>query len=295
MAEQVASNIIRPSPAKKFALVAGGVVLLFIVPLARLVRFAASDDFHSYILLIPFLTAYLIWLDKKDLPPASAPARKMAALFFIGGLMMAAWYWFAPGHAPADALAQITLSFLLLLTGAACWILGGAWMRALVFPFALLAFMIPLPEVLHAAVETGLQHGSAVAAGWMLAVSDVPVLQQGLAFRLPGVNLQVAPECSGIHSTMVLFIISIVAGKFFLRQPWRRAVLCLAVIPLALLRNGFRIFVIGELCMHIGPEMLDSPIHHHGGPLFFALSLLPFFLLLYVLKRGERRGKLPAK
>jgi exosortase/archaeosortase family protein len=74
-----------------------------------------------------------------------------------------------------------------------------------------------------------------------------------------------------------------------LRRPWKRAVLCLAVIPLALLRNGFRVFVLGELCVHVGPQMIDSPIHHHGGPLFFVLSLVPFFLLLYWLKRTEAK------
>ncbi len=328
MADQDAPNPARPAPWKKFALVAGGLALVFVWPLLRLARFAANDDFHSYLLLIPLVSAYLIWLEKKNLPPAfagpepgganpastgraqpanavgeatarrrpvSAPAKKTAALFFAGGLAVAAWHCFTPRLVIADSLAQTTLAFLLLLTGAGFWILGGAWMRALAFPFALLAFMIPLPEALHAAIETGLQHGSAVAAGWMLAVSDVPVLQSGLAFRLPGVNLQVAPECSGIHSTMVLFITSLVAGKFFLRRPWRRAVLCLAVLPLALLRNGFRIFVIGELCTHIGPEMLDSPIHRHGGPLFFVLSLLPFFLLLYGLKKTERPENLPTK
>jgi exosortase/archaeosortase family protein len=57
------------------------------------------------------------------------------------------------------------------------------------------------------------------------------------------------------------------------------------------LRNGFRIFTIGELCVHIGPEMIDSPIHHKGGPLFFALSLIPFFILLTWLHRSERRGQ----
>ncbi len=63
----------------------------------------------------------------------------------------------------------------------------------------------------------------------------------------------------------------------------------LAVIPLAVLRNGFRVFTIGELCVHIGPQMIDSPIHHQGGPLFFILSLVPFLLLLYLLIRSERR------
>jgi len=85
----------------------------------------------------------------------------------------------------------------------------------------------------------------------------------------------------------VLFITSLVAGGLFLRSPWRRAVLTLAVLPLALLRNGFRVFTIGQLCVRIGPQMIHSPIHKQGGPLFFALSLIPFFLLLLWLRKSE--------
>jgi exosortase/archaeosortase family protein len=61
------------------------------------------------------------------------------------------------------------------------------------------------------------------------------------------------------------------------------------VIPLGLLRNGFRVWVIGELCVRIGPQMIDSPIHHRGGPVFFVLSLVPLFLLLLYLSKCELR------
>jgi exosortase C (VPDSG-CTERM-specific) len=166
--------------------------------------------------------------------------------------------------------------------------LGGTLMRALAFPFCLLVFMIPFPVFLREGIEGGLQHGSAVVADWMFVLSGTPFWRQGMDFHLPGMNLEVAPECSGIHSTLVLFITGLVAAQMILRQPWKRIVLCLAVIPLALLRNGFRVFVIGQLCIHIGPKMIDSPIHRHGGPFFFVLSLVPFFLLLYFLKKSER-------
>jgi exosortase C (VPDSG-CTERM-specific) len=276
---------------KSFALAAASLTLGFLLPLWKLARFAAGDELHSYILLMPAVGAYLVWIEKEKLPRDFTPAKKIAASFFAAGVFMTVWHWLAPRAAVSDNLAQTTLAFLLLLTGAGFWILGGAVMRAVAFPFALLGFMIPFPVFLRDVVEAGLQHGSAVVAGWMFAVSDVPVLQDSVAFRLPGISLQVAPECSGIHSTVVLFITSLVAGHFFLRSRWKRAALCLAVIPLALLRNGFRVFVLGELCTHIGPEMIDSPIHHHGGPLFFALSLLPFLLLLYWLKRSERAAQ----
>jgi exosortase/archaeosortase family protein len=97
----------------------------------------------------------------------------------------------------------------------------------------------------------------------------------------------VAQECSGIRASWVLFITSVVAAYLLLRSPWRRVALLVAVIPLAMLRNGFRILVIGLLCVHVGPHMIHSVIHQNGGPLFFALSLVPLFLLLWWLRKGE--------
>jgi len=291
MDEQAAQTGCFPAQTKKFAWAAALLALGFSLPLMRLMSFAAGDELYSYILLIPAVSAYLVWLQKKELPRVSTPAKFPAVIFLAAGLAVTVWHGIAPCAALVDNLAQTTLAFLLLLTGAGFWIMGGGLMRAVAFPVAMLGFMIPMTVFLRDAVEAGLQHGSAAVAGWMFALSDVPVLQDSVAFRLPGINLQVARECSGIHSTVVLFITSLVAGHFFLRSPWKRTVLCLAVIPLALVRNGFRVFVLGELCTHIGPQMIDSPIHHHGGPLFFALSLVPFFGLLYLLKRSERAGK----
>jgi hypothetical protein len=41
--------------------------------------------------------------------------------------------------------------------------------------------------------------------------------------------------------------------------------------------------------------MIDSPIHHKGGPLFFALSLIPLYLLLWWLRRQVQPVKAPAE
>ena len=279
---------------KKFWLAAGALAVLFSLPLFRLARFAIGDELHSYIVIIPAVTLYLIRLRRGNLPVVSTSAIP-AALFSLAGLAVLAWHWLAPRAGLADNLMQTTLAFLLLLTAAGFWFLGAGFMRAILFPFSLLVFMIPLPDAMRDALESFLQHGSAVVAGWMFTVAGLPVLQDGLAFKLPGITLRVAPECSGIHSTMVLFITSLVAANMFLRSPVRRVALCLVVLPLALLRNGFRVFVLGELCAHIGAHMIDSPIHHRGGPLFFVLSLVPFFLMLWWLRRSELAGAKPEK
>jgi exosortase C (VPDSG-CTERM-specific) len=277
---------------RKFALAAALLALGFGNPLWHLFWFAVKDDLHSYIPLMPLVSIYLAWTQKAELPRHSAPARAPAIVFFLVGAAGFAGYLVLAHLATAknieNCLALGTLAWLLCLTAAGFWFLGGAMMRALAFPFFLLIFMVPFPVVLREGIESGLQHGSAVVADWMFVLAGTPLWREGTAFHLPGINLEVAPECSGIHSTLVLFITSLVAGHMILCRPWKRLVLCLAVIPLALLRNGFRVFVIGQLCIHISPKMIDSPIHRHGGPLFFVLSLVPFFLLLYFLKKNER-------
>jgi exosortase len=147
-----------------------------------------------------------------------------------------------------------------------------------------------MPMGLQDGIDTFFQYSSAAAAAGFCHLIGQPVLRDGLVIQLPGFALRVAPECSGIHSTLVLLMTGCLAGYLFLRHSWTRAALVLAVIPLAILRNGFRVFVLGWLCVHVSPKMYDSPIHHQGGPIFFALSLIPFFLLLALLRKWDSRA-----
>jgi len=283
-----------PSPVRWRRLVWTTALLLicFSAPIYELIRFAAKSELYSYILLIPFVTAYLIWLKQRTIPSGATPATRMGLGFIFAGIFLIAAFWFhrSVGHLQTeDYLAWVFGAFLFLFVGACCLTLPADMTRALAFPIGLLVFILPIPTVLMAWIERFLQEGSASAACALFIVFGTPVARDGLNLQLPGIGLQVAPECSGIHSTMALLITSLLAGYLLLRSPWRRAALAMAVIPLGLLRNGFRIFTIGELCVHIGPEMIHSYIHRRGGPIFFLLSLIPLFLLLVFLRRAERR------
>ena len=101
--------------------------------------------------------------------------------------------------------------------------------------------------------------------------------------------MNVARECSGIRSSWVLFITSVLASHTLLKSNWHRAIILLVIVPLGIVRNGFRILTIGLLCVHVSPEMVHSFIHKKGGPIFFALSLVPLFLLLWMLWRRENK------
>lgn len=267
--------------------------LLFGRVLLDWVRFALDSELYSHVVLIPFVSAYLVWLKRDSLAPDPHPPRALAALPLVSGLAILGMMWTAQrsGWKPTetDFLAWSMLAFVALLVAGAWFIFGRRVLAKVCFPAAFLAFAAPFPEVVLDWIVTALQYGSAEVAYLMLYASGVPILRTGTIFELPGISMEVAPQCSGIHSTLVLFIVSLVAGYLFLQRPWARAVLAVVVAPLALLRNGFRIFTIGQLCVQVDPEMINSYIHRQGGPIFFALSLIPFFLLLLLLRRLEHR------
>jgi exosortase C (VPDSG-CTERM-specific) len=276
---------------KGFVLFLIGLSACFARPLCALVQYSLHSEFFSYILLIPVISLYLIWLKRPDLPRQAAASWKGGAAAALGGLALLIgfeWAWHS-GWRPQteDYLTLMTASFLLFLVAGCLMFFGSAMSRVIAFPIAFLVFMVPMPSAMLNWTEAFFQHTSAVAAGGFLAAAGMPVFRNNLTIQMPGFSLVIAPECSGIHSTMVLLITGVLAGHLFLRSGWKRALLVLVVVPLAILRNGFRVFVVGELCVHISHEMINSPIHKRGGPIFFALSLIPFFALLLFLRKSE--------
>jgi len=289
------------SPSRHFprplAVSIAGLILVFNRPILALARLSLESQLNSHVLLVPVISLFLIWLGRDALPPPSKPNRAVAALAFAGGLAaLAGGGWRAlRGHPElGTALELAVIAMLLFAVGLCAWFLGRRTLRAIAFPLGFLVFTLPMPDGLADKLNFLLQHASAPIAGFFFDVFGIPTFRTDfLIFRLPGITLEVAPECSGLNSSLALLIVSLPAGYLFLRSPWKRAALALVTIPLGIVRNGFRIFVIGELCVHYGPRMIDSYIHRTGGWMFFLLALVPFILIILALARSERPA--PAK
>lgn len=265
----------------------------------HLVELAARNDLYSHVFLIPVITAYLAWARRHEISsvPAEKSPKSAVGVLIAGALPVAvAWMMSRRGVllAPQDRLFYSTLSFVTLVLASALFFFGRRLIWSVAFPISLLFFLAPLPKAAELGIESFFQETSAATAAVLFEASGAPVFRQGLKLHLPGIVLEVARECSGIRSSLVLFITSLIAGYLFLRNPWKRAVLALLVIPLGIVRNGFRIFTIGTLCIHMGPGMINSWIHRKGGPVFFVLSLVPFFGVLLLLLKTESKDELGA-
>src|SRR6516164_7628893 len=88
----------------------------FAKPLFDLVRFALHNDLYSHVLLVPFISGYLVWLKRQELELDSRPAGLGALAPFVLGLALVGAYWLATraGWRPAieDYLAIMTLGFV---------------------------------------------------------------------------------------------------------------------------------------------------------------------------------------
>lgn len=265
------------------------VSLAFAARLTELVVHASQSELYSYIPLVPIVSGYLLYQRRALLPREYATSLAGAGVLLVVGTVAVATAWVARADLGTnDRLALETLAYVSLVSAGGFLFLGRRWMAAAAFPMAFLFFLVPLPDAAVRVIENGSVIGSAEMSALLFGLTGTPLVREGTVFLLPGIVLEIARECSGINSTWVLFIVGLAASNLLLHTTWRRVVLVAFVVPLAIVRNSARILTIGLLCVHIGPHMIDSYLHRSGGPVFFALSLIPLLLLLLWLRRPQR-------
>jgi len=123
----------------------------------------------------------------------------------------------------------------------------------------------------------------------VFSLVGVPVLRNGLVFSLANTSIEVAKECSGIHSTLAILIISLIAGHLFLPSVWKKVVLVLFTLPIVCATNGLRIAGLTLLAEYVDASFLHGSLHHEGGMGFFLLALLLLFAILQLLRIGQGR------
>ena len=257
-------------------------------PLTVLYSLTQRQEHYSHIVLIPWLSLYAFYLDRRTIF-ASREWSPTIGLMTIG--LGAMGYWFAESAtSTTDQLPAIILALVVICWGVFLLSYGIRSCRTAAFGLLFLLFMVPLPSAVLNAVIVLLQRSSAEVTEVIFSMLGVPVFREGFVFSLSNFTIHVAEECSGIRSTLSLCITSIVAGHFFLRSAWAKAGLVLMVVPLAIVKNAFRIVGLSLLANYVDPSFItDSALHRYGGIPLFLVSLVVLFSLVWTLRRFEKR------
>jgi exosortase len=259
-------------------------------PLRDLLTSPTHTEYYSHILLIPLVSGYFIYSGRKEIFSDLKYSYTTGILLLIIGLLLFALGWYQ-GHQlnQNDYTSLMTFSVLIFWIGDFILFYGTQAFRSAIFPLLFLVFMIPIPSVLMDRIIYLLLVGSNEVTYMLFWLIGVPFLRDGFTFHLPGRSIEVAKECSGIRSSLGLFITGILAGHLFLKMGWRKFILVLFVFPIAVLKNGIRIATLSLLAIYVdGRFLTDSFLHRSGGFIFFIPALFLLGVILWLLGRSEK-------
>jgi exosortase len=239
----------------------------------------ARDPNFEHGIFVPLFALFVLWQDRKRLQTI-APAASWAGLpLIVLGLLM-----LIVGVLGAENFLSRT-SLLILLAGLVVLFQGWTFFRAILFPWAILLLMIPIPALILQQVTFPLQMLAAKLATALLQLVQVPVLREGNVIVLASMPLDVAEACSGIRSLLTLVTLAIIYGYLMERRIWMRVVLVLSAVPIAVVANSFRIFGTGLLVQYWDPDKAEGFFHTFSGWLIFVVALILLFALHRALSR----------
>lgn len=278
----------RLRPALTAALVAAATLLAY-APLKDLI-FGGRSDYYSHIVLIPFMTAYLLFVERKKIAGAAGYGFRLGAPLAVLGLLAYGVALWQKGPLGANDFASLaTAASVVFFWGGFVLIYGRESLRWARFPLLFLLFAVPVPEFLLDWFIHVLQVGSTEVTQWLFDLTGTTYFREGFAYQLPGITIEVARECSGIRSTLALIISTVLAGHLFLKSNPRKCILLAAILPITIFKNGVRILTLSLLAIHVDMRFLtESWLHHSGGIVFYIPALGLLGLILGWLRRGEK-------
>jgi exosortase len=278
------------SPLLLFGVLCALSIGIWFRPLISSFALAYRDSEYTHILLIIPVSVTLIFLDWK--PPHELSKLSLipgAILMSLAGAVIVAVRLGVVVLHPDERLSLNMAALVLWWIGAFIFCFGFPAFKRAVFPLCFLFWLVPIPQVILDPIVRLLQEGSAASADLIFAIAGVPVAREGTIITIPGLVIEVARECSSIRSSLMLVVTTMVLAQMLLRSPWRKALVIAVAIPLSVVKNGLRIFVLGMLATRVDPSYLTGRLHHEGGIIYFLIALAAIFLCLWIARRGDEQ------
>ncbi len=239
-------------------------------------RWEVEEEYnHGYFL--PFVTLIFLWqlgptLARKELQPtwSALVVAVLALVMFVVGEFSAIYL-------------LIHYSFILLLFALSLALVGWSGTRLTFAPIAILVFAIPIPYFLEATITSKLQLISSMFGVRLIRLCNIPVFREGNLIDLGAFKLEVIEACSGLTYLYPLLGFGAICAYMYKTSTWKRVVLILSTIPIAILLNSFRIGMIGFLVKYFGGDQAEGFLHAFEGFAVFMVCVAILFLIMWAL------------
>mgnify|MGYP005847910539 CR=1 FL=1 len=247
---------------------------VFVPVVVEYAREWAADERYSHGWLIIPISLGLAYMQRARVIRAVATGSTFGILLIVAGLAAHSLAWFLRfPHVGMWSLVIVLAGIVMALYG---W---GVW-RVLRFPILFLLFGGTLPNRLIEPINLKVQSLSAVGAAHVMAFLGYTVMRDGNRIEIPGYVVEVADICSGYKKTVALLAFAFLYGYVMTSSTWRRILLCVAAIPIAVVANVGRVAGLIAVTAAAGSEGL----HKAHDPAEMVALMVAFVMFIFLGK-----------
>jgi exosortase len=178
-------------------------------------------------------------------------------------------------------------AIVLFLVGSFISFYGPEGFRISIAPWCFLSLVVPLPASLLNRLVVFMQEESANVASIFFQFIGIPAFRNGVRFSLPGIDIEIAQQCSGIRSAIALVLANSLAAHMMLRSYAKKTFVTLLSVPFVICKNAIRIVTLSWLGVYVDRDFLYGKLHRNSGLVFSVLDVVALIAVLTVLQRSE--------
>jgi exosortase len=250
-----------------------GLAALVLPTMIEVARVSGSTEQGGHGPLVLATGGWLLWRELKASKVERRPGQLIPGLVLLVPLVALFVVARITGVLEIEAFAMygalITSAYLLF---------GGAVIRAIWFPLVYLAFTLPPPDSVVAAVTQPVKIGISHWAVSLLDMLGYPVANSGVTIQIGQYQLLVAAACAGLNSIVTLGALCLFYVYLRHRSNFTAfLVISVAAIPIAIVSNFIRVLVLVLVTYYLGESAAQGFVHDFAGLLMFAVALLTVF------------------
>lgn len=246
-----------------------------------------SDPEFSHGFLIPLVSAYIIWAERKKI--SSALLARDLDKFNTGGLLLISMGLtiLVFGRFIQHIFIQ-GIALVIVLSGIICFLYGYHVLRTVLFPIGYLLFMLPIPYAVNYFFANQLKFFVAESSSFLLNIARIPVLLEGNMLHLASISLEVVEACSGMQTMISFLAIGSLFAHIGYKSNIMRAVIFVTAIPLSILANILRVSAIGFISYYFNNDLAHD-FHRYAWTLIVLTGVLGFAGVDMVLRHWMKR------
>ena len=271
-------------------LLALGVAALVLPTMFQVARDSWSTEQGGHGPLVLATGLWAVWRELKGATVERKPGNLILGLLMLGVSLGVFVIARITGILEIEAFAM----YAALIAGVYV-VQGPAVIRLIWFPLIYLAFTLPPPDTVVAAVTQPIKIAISSWAVTLLHAIGYPIASSGVTIQIGQYQLLVAAACAGLNSIVTLTALCLF--YVYLRHrsnPVAFLVIALAAIPIAVVANFVRVVVLILMTYHLGDAVAQGFMHDFAGLLMFSVALFTIFAVDKaaepLFSRRERTG-----